>query len=163
MDTSVFCRNFLMRPFLVTAAAIALLMLQGLLLPIGLGEIDVAARLSEVPDISWRGLGIYIVVVGYMGAWTFAGKQTLKELELGKRLIYASTIGATLPLWILMNGFLDDDFRDMIPLWLIPFAGLIAGAAITKDWRDMMRAVVIGFGVPIASLFLLATFIDFGN
>ena len=62
-----------------------------------------------------------------------------------------------------MNGFLDDDFTEMIPLWLVPFAGLIAGAAISKDWRDMVRAIVIGFGVPVASLLFLATFVDFGN
>ena len=152
-----------MRPFFITAISIALLMLQGLLLPIGLGEIDVATRASLVPDISWPALGVYAVVVGFMGAWTFAGKREFQALELGKRLLYASTIAATLPLWTLMNGFLDDDFTEMIPLWLVPFAGLIAGAAISKDWRDMVRAIVIGFGVPVASLLFLATFVDFGN
>ena len=108
-------------------------------------------------------LGMYVVVIGVMGAWTFDGKRTFRELELGKRLIYASTIAATLPLWTFMNGFLDDDIMNMIPLWLIPISAMIAGAAISKDWRDMMRAMMIGLGIPFASMFLLSTFVDFGN
>jgi hypothetical protein len=151
------------RPFLVTAAAVAGLMFQALLIPIGLGEIDIAARASEVPEKSWRMLGMYVVLVSVMGAWSFAGQSAMKDLELGKRLIYTATIAATLPLWTFMNGFLGDDVMDMIPLWLIPFAALISGAAISKDWRDLLRAIVIGFGVPIASMFFLTTFVDFGN
>ena len=151
------------RPFLMTALAVTGLFLQALLLPIGLGDIDIAARASEVPERSWRMLGMYVVLISVMGAWSFGGQRVFKDLELGKRLIYAATIAATLPLWTFMNGFLGDNIMDMIPLWLIPFAALIAGAAISKDWRDLLRAIVIGFGVPVASMFFLATFVDFGN
>jgi hypothetical protein len=147
----------------MTALAVTGLMLQALLIPIGFGSIDVATRASEVPEKSWRMLGMYVVLVGVMGAWSFAGRRAMRDLELGKRLIYAGTIAATLPLWTFLNGFLGDDVMDMIPLWLIPFTALISGAALSKDWRDLLRAIVIGFGIPIASMFFLATFADFGN
>ena len=151
------------KTFIITAAAIAALMLQALLAPIGVGEIDVGARAAEIGDRSWRMLVIYVMLIGSMGSWSFAGARSMKVLEPGKRLIYASTIAATLPLWIFMNGLLDDDVMDMVALWLVPLAAMIAGAAISKDWRDLMRALVIGFGVPVASMFFLATFVDFGN
>ena len=82
------------RAFLITAVAVSLLMLQALLAPLALGNFDIATRAGQVPSGSWRMLGIYIVVIGVMGAWAFDGKRTFRELEVGKRLIYASTIAA---------------------------------------------------------------------
>lgn len=158
-------------PFLVRAgilpviasAIVATLLLQALLLPMAAGDADIGARAASIGAGSWRGLAIYVVLVGVMGYWAFAGAATAGGLERGKITIYIGTLLATLPLWAFMNGLLGDHITDLIPLWLLPISVLVAGAAMSKDWKDMIKALVIGFGIPIASLFFLATFVGRGN
>ena len=152
-----------MQSIVFSAVVVGSLFLQALLLPIAAGSIDVAARAASIGAGSWRALAIYVALVCTMGYWTFAGARTFGGLERGKKTLYIGTLLATLPLWAFMNGFLGNHITDLIPLWPIPISVLVAGAAMSKDWKDMIKALAIGFGIPLASLFFLATFVDFGN
>ena len=152
-----------MQAIVFSAVFVGSLFLQALLLPIAAGTIDVAARLDAIGADSWRGLAIYVALICTMGYWTFAGAPTFGRLDRGKKVIYIGTLLETLPLWAFMNGFLGGHITDLIPLWPIPISVLVAGAAISKDWKDMVKALVIGFSIPVASLWFLATFVDFGN
>jgi hypothetical protein len=152
-----------MQSISITAVVVALLLLQALLLPLGIETTGIAERAAKIGAGSWRGLAMYVAVVSTMGHWSYAGARSFAELETGKRLIFIATMIATLPLWAFVNGLLDDDVIDMIALSLLPVGALLAGAAMSKDWRDMLRVLVIGIGTPLASLLFLATFVDFAN
>jgi hypothetical protein len=147
----------------LASAFVATLFLQALLLPIAAGQTDVSARAAAIGAGSWRGLAIFVLLIGVMGYWAFAGAPTAGSFGRGKITIYIGTLLGTLPLWAFMNGLLGYHITDLIPLWLMPISVLVAGAAMSKDWKDMIKALVIGFGIPVASLFFLATFVDFGN
>ena len=148
---------------MLASAFVAILFLQALLLPIAAGQIDVSARVASIGSGSWRGLVIFVLLLGVMGYWAFAGTAPAGGFGRGKITIYIGTLLTTLPLWAFMNGLLGNHITDLIPLWLMPISVLVAGAAMSKDWKDMIKALVIGFGVPVASLFFLATFVEFGN
>ena len=148
---------------ILASAVVATLFLQALLLPIAADQIDIGARAASISAGSWRGLVIFVLLVGVMGYWAFAGTSPEGSFGRGKSTIYIGTLLATLPLWAFMNGLLGNHITDLIPLWLMPISVLVAGAAMSKDWKDMIKALVIGFGIPIASLFFLATFVDLGN
>ena len=148
---------------MLASAFVAILFLQALLLPIAAGQIDVSARVAAIGSGSWRGLVIFVLLVGVMGYWAFAGTAPAGVFGRGKITIYIGTLLTTLPLWAFMNGLLGNHITDLIPLWLMPISVLVAGAAMSKDWKDMIKALVIGFGIPVASLFFLATFVELGS
>ena len=152
-----------MQAILISAVVVGLLFLQALLLPIMAESIDIAARVNSIGPRSWRALAIYVSLICTMGYWIFAGAPKFGALERGKKIIYCGMLLETLPLWAFMNGFTGGHITDLIPLWPIPISLLVAGAAISKDWKDMVKAIVIGFSIPIASLWFLASFVDFGN
>lgn len=152
-----------MQPVLIGTAFVAAIYLQALLLPITADEVDIAGRAARVGAASWLGLVTLDALIAAMGYWVFAGAPTFTGLEHGKRTLFAGTLLATLPLWAFMNGLLGGHITDLIPLWLFPISILVAGAAMSKDWKDMVRALVIGFGIPVASLLFLATFIGTGS
>ena len=141
----------------------SLLLLQGLLLPIGRPRSRVIEQLELVGGGSWSALAAYVVFIAVLAAWCPAVERTPGRRQAGQNMILAATLLGPLPLWAFFNGFLDDNLGSMTLLWLVPFAMLSAGAVLTRSWWNVARLVVIGLGVPLASLVVVATFVDFGN
>jgi hypothetical protein len=141
----------------------SLLLLQGLLIPIGRPRSDAGEQIRLVGSESWFALAAYVVFIAVLAAWCPAVEKTAGRKQAGQNMILAATLLGPLPLWAFFNGFLDDNLGSMTLLWLVPFGMLGAGAVLTRSWWNVARLVVIGLGIPLASLLVLATFVDFGN
>ena len=152
-----------MRIFLVTALYASLLLLQGLLIPIGHPGSDAGEHFRLISSASWFALAAYVVLVAVLAAWCPAVEKTAGKKQAGQNMILAATLLGPLPLWAFFNGFLDDNLGSMTLLWLVPLAMLVAGSVLTRNWWNIARTIVIGLGIPLSSLMVLVTFVDFGN
>lgn len=152
-----------MRLFLATVSGVSLLLLQAMLLPLVFPTRGIAEQLRLIGGDSWRALLIYVLFIGVLGAWCLSGKPEPGQAATGRKIMFFATLLGPMPLWLLFNGFLDDNIGDMTALWLIPFGLLFAGAFLSREWENFVRMIVIGISLPLMSLLFLSTFVDFGN